>query len=167
MSRSGARFGRWAWGWWLISSMLAGCVGDPIRPPSDAAAFTMRIEDRDSTSGRFMIYDLVGDGRLHLGAGAAAQEGLTDVIVPLAEDDLAEIRAAIRAAGWPPASASSGGQGPRRLEVRLRLDGTTHRFEILADDRTFDPEVVAVLAPLESISRRRFGTVLDALPRGR
>jgi hypothetical protein len=52
-------------------------------------------------------------------------------------------------------------------EARLRVEGRSHRLEVRANGRDFDPAVIAVLTPLDSISRRRFGVVLDGLPRAR
>jgi len=147
---------------------LIGCAATTATRTPDAAVFTIRIEDRDAEAGRFVIYDVAGDGGLQVGAGPVAQEGLTDATVPLTAADLAEIRRAVEAAGWSRPDRSSGaGAGPRRLDVRLRMGGVTRRFEILADGRDFEPAVEDVLASLSAMSRRRFDPVLDALPRSR
>jgi hypothetical protein len=147
--------------------MLAACAGTPTLESSGERDFTLRVEDRDAATGRFMIYDLTGDGTLAVGSGASAQEGLTDESVVVGDEDVAAIRTAVVAAGWATSDGASTGAGPRRLEVRLRIEGRTRRFEVLADGRDFDAPTDAVLAPLESIARRRFGSVLNGLPRGK
>jgi hypothetical protein len=147
--------------------MLAACASGPPADSSDEQDFTLRVEDRDATGGRFMIYDLTADGTVAIGSGASAQEGVTDERVTVGDEDVAAIRAAVVAAGWTTSDGVSTGAGPRRLEVRLRIDGRTRRFEVVADGRDFDAPTAAVLSSLESIARRRFGAVLNGLPRGK
>jgi hypothetical protein len=147
--------------------VLAACASSPPGDSSGEPDFALRVEDRDATAGRFMIYDLTGDGTMAIGSGASAQEGLTNESVVVGDEDFAAIRAAVVAAEWPTLDGASTGAGPRRLEVRLRIDGRTRRFEVLADGRDFDAPTNAVLTPLESIARRRFGSVLNGLPRGK
>ncbi len=147
--------------------MLAACASSPAVDSSDERDFALRVEDRDATGGRFMIYDLTGEGTMAIGSGASAQEGVTDETVVVDDEDVAAIREAVVTAGWATSDGVSSGSGPRRLEVRVRIDGRTRRFEVLADGRDFDAPTLAVLTPLESIARRRFGSVLNGQPRGK
>ena len=152
----------------LTLAVVVGCSSPPVAESTSDGVFTLRIEDRDSSAGgRFMIYDLTGDGTLRVGAGAVAQAGETDASVPVTVEEVEAIRSAIQAAGWTTGEVHRSGAGPRRLEVRLRVEGRSHRLEVRANGRDFDPAVIAVLTPLDSISRRRFGDVLDGLPRAR
>jgi hypothetical protein len=151
-------------------SALAGCASTTSGAPTDAPGLTLRVEDRDTAAGRYMVYEvyaLMADGVLQVGSGAVAQEGLTDATVPLSSADLAEIRSVVEAARWASEPPDRTGDGPRRLAVRLQIDGVSRRFEIWADGRVFDPADLGVLTLLESMARRRFGTVLDGLPRGK
>ena len=151
----------------IASFALAACASSPPGDSSGEPDFALRIEDRDVTDGRFMIYDLTGDGTMAIGSGASAQEGVTDETVVVDDENVAAIREAVVTAGWAMSDGVSSGSGPRRLEVRVRIDGRTRRFEVLADGRDLDAPTLAVLTPLESIARRRFGSVLNGLPRGK
>ena len=62
----------------IASFALAACASSPPGDSSGEPDFALRVEDRDVTDGRFMIYDLTGDGTMAIGSGASAQEGVTD-----------------------------------------------------------------------------------------
>lgn len=150
----------------ILISIAGGCAGTPA---ADDAASRLRlvVEDRDAAIGRFMRYEVDGDGGLRVGAGREAQRNEASEAPPLAAADLDRLVESMRAAGWLGASfPASVGSGPRRIVVSIRTEALDRRFTELADGRVFPAGTSAVLGELEGFARRRFGAVLDGLPKG-
>ena len=64
--------------------LLAACAGTPTVESPDERDFTLRVEDRDATGGRFMIYDLTGGS-----AGFSGSVTITAVPAPAVTASLA------------------------------------------------------------------------------
>lgn len=147
--------------------VAGGCRSGPM-PIGDERLERLVVTDRDPTEGRFRRYEVDGDGTFRVGSGARARLGETDPAPSLDDADLDRLDAAVRRAGWLDAeSPVSAGDGPRRLQVEMTVEGAVRRLEVSAHGRRFDPGAAAVVAELDAFARRRFSGVLDALPKGR
>lgn len=151
--------------WTLV--IAGGCRSGPIANGTGDEFRRLQVFDRDAADGRFRRYEVDVDGTFQVGSGEQARLGEVAAAPSLDDADVDRLVAALRDAGWFDASPpTSMGDGPRCVEVTLQLHGPTRRFELRADGRRFDVGTASVLAELEAFAGRRFGGVLDALPKG-
>jgi len=161
----------WERGMLLLAGMiLVGCAGpgSAAFAPSETnqQAIKLIVLDADGDDQRYALYKWRADGRFFFGGGRQAHEGETPVELAFPEDVRNTLTKVIEDIGWldadftPPASSD----GPRLLEVDLRLKGVHRTFEVKADGRTFGKEATELLEALEAIAAQRFQGVLDGLP---
>lgn len=154
----------------LAGMILMGCVGPggAATAPSETnqQGIKLRLLDADGEDQRYALYKWRADDRFFYGGGREAHEGETPIELPFPEDVRRTLTRVIEDVGWldadfsPPASSN----GPRLLEVDLRLRGVRRKFEVTADGRTFDQATTELLEALQAIAAQRFQGVLDGLP---
>ncbi|MAD19031.1 MAG: hypothetical protein CMJ52_02275 [Planctomycetaceae bacterium] len=155
----------------LFAFMLTGgCVGPggAATAPSETnqQAIKLLLLDADGEDQRYALYRWRADGRFFYGGGRDAHEGETPIELPFPEDVRRTLTKVIEDVGWLAADfkPSAASEGPRLLEVDLRLRGVRRKFELKADGRRFDRGTTEVLEALQAISGQRFRGVLDGLP---
>ena len=137
---------------------LPGCASTPSNNATGGVRITLLRDQGDAASLYYMHYD----GTISFGGGIDARLDRTTWTGQLRDDEIDEVLNLIDRHGWFERRPVTDGQPP---ELLYHLEVSGPRGYKRYQWRGESPDVVPILELLDQAARRRFGYILDALPK--